>query len=98
VDLPRRNVGLHPYRLLTSAGNPEEVRFAVAWEKQNEEGHTLDFLLHQGTQNGMPPEASPRDRAVAATIIQWLGSPVGQHFLMDLGYVRTLPAKSKKKR
>lgn len=31
-----------------------------------------------------PAEVSDRDREVAATVIQWLGSPVGNNFLREL--------------
>lgn len=35
--------------------------------------------------NGKDPvEVSDRDREVAATVIQWLGSPVGNNFLREL--------------
>lgn len=69
-----------------------EKRFAEAWEKQNNHQNVdrdcLTFLLHVGAQGGgvymAPP--SDRDRVVAATVIQWLGSPVGQGFLEELGY------------
>lgn len=38
-----------------------------------------------------PREPIPTDREheVAATVVQWLGSPVGQGFLRDLGYEKT---------
>ncbi len=77
--------GLSRYRL---ASNPEERRFADAWQTLNDQGHTLDYLLdpHKG-ERGRPNEAEEPDRVLAATVVQWLGSPVGQGFLRDLGYV-----------
>jgi hypothetical protein len=78
--------GLHPHRF---RDNPSERAFADAWAKSNEYGHTLAYLLHVGDQGGArPPEPSDRDHVVAATVMQWLGSPVGQAFLRDLGYER----------
>ena len=69
--------------------NPEEERFAKAWDKYCEQGHLLDHLLDtRPIHQGHPPPVSDRDEAVAATIVQWLGSPVGQGFLEDMGYVR----------
>ncbi len=66
--------------------NPLEHRFAVAWEELNtdEVGHlngrgTLDYML--SPTNRPDGEVAERDRVVAATVIQWLGSPVGQRFL-----------------
>ena len=82
--------GLSTYRL---ADNPEERRFAEAWQEHNDRGRTLDYLLdpHKG-ERGNPPEAEEPDRVLAATIVQWLGSPVGQGFLRDLGYVNVADA------
>ena len=80
--------GLHIYRF---KDNPKEKAFAEAWELENERGHILDYLLHVGTnaQTGRPLECTEREALVAATVIQWLGSPVGQHFLEELGYKKT---------
>lgn len=81
------NVGLHPYRMKE---NPEEQRFADAWEARNatlwDPGTVLlDALLSDGVTR---VSATPREIEVAATVIQWLGSPVGQCFLRDLGYTK----------
>jgi hypothetical protein len=76
--------GLHTHRFQE---NPEEKRFADSWAEQNRHGSNLAHLLDPNPGRlGRPPEASERDHAVAATVIQWLGSPVGQGFLRDLGY------------
>jgi len=82
--------GLHPYRF---KDNPEEKRFAEAWAKQHPT--TLSYLLDpaSGTR-GRPPEPTDREHEVAATVIQWLGSPVGQGFLRDLGYSRDTERKN----
>jgi hypothetical protein len=76
--------GLHTYRF---DQNPEEKRFAKAWEKNNPLAWLLD---ERPMQTGRPPEPSERDQIVAATVIQWLGSPVGQDFLNRLGWRKTL--------
>lgn len=76
--------GLHLHRF---KDNPEEKRFAEAWQQICEQGDTLAYLLHVGDQGGFrPPQPSERDQTVAATVIQWLGSPVGQSWLEGLGY------------
>lgn len=72
--------GLHTHRF---RDNPEEERFAKAWADLGD--RHLDCLL-DGADVYQP--ATDRERVVAATVIQWLGSPVGQGFLRDLGYVR----------
>lgn len=67
--------------------NPLELRFAQEWEKTNNKPNgqhgTLDYLLAEDV-NRPNGEVSGRDREVAATVIQWLGSPVGQTFLRDV--------------
>lgn len=83
-----RTKGLHPYRF---HDNPEEQRFAEAWLKETKPAMgtgILAYLLNSGAQNFRPIDPSERDQVVAATVIQWLGSPVGQGFLRDLGYTR----------
>lgn len=82
-----KHTGLSTHRF---RDNPEELRFAEAWSKQNDHGGTLAYLLdpaHGG--RGRPPEPTDREHVVAATVVQWLGSPVGQSFLAELGYEKT---------
>jgi hypothetical protein len=89
-----KHKGLHTYRFKE---NPEEKRFAKAWEDQNRYGKILAWLLDaRSEQTGYPPDASERDEVVAATVIQWLGSPVGQYFLRDMGYERTDQSEGRK--
>jgi hypothetical protein len=67
------------------AGNPKEKVFADYWRKINDTNGkgTLEYLLAE--DNNCPwGEMTDRDAEVAATVIQWLGSPVGQHFLRDV--------------
>jgi hypothetical protein len=74
------NKGLHQHRVTIE---PEEKVFALYWEDQNVHHKTLDYLLGDGLKPNTPTD---REREVAATVIQWLGSPVGQGFLKSLGY------------
>ena len=78
--------GLHAYRFKQ---NPEELRFALAWLKENSRENgtpLLAYLLNDGANQHRPEDPSERDQVTAATVIQWLGSPVGQGWLRDLGY------------
>lgn len=76
---------LYGYQTHRFKNNPEERRFAVAWHHQ-QAGKTLAYLLGNGVQ---PSDmVSARDNDVAATVIQWLGSPVGRAFLEELGYTK----------
>ena len=68
--------------------NPAEKIFAEAWEAQNSFPNsggrqTLDYLLAENINHPMG-EVTDRDRQVVATVIQWLGSPVGQAWLKDV--------------
>jgi hypothetical protein len=77
------NKGLQQYRF---KDNPMEKAFAEAWEEQNVSIHdrgTLDYLLAKDC-NRPCGEVTQRDREVAATVIQWLGSPVGQNFVSEV--------------
>ena len=77
------------------ASNPEERRFLDAWKEQQESTRTLAWLLcpeanvQYSEHRGRPPEPTEDQHMVAATVVQWLGSPVGQCFLRDLGYEKT---------
>jgi hypothetical protein len=62
---------------------PLEQIFADEWKSMNKatvNNSLLDWLLAEDP-NYPKGEVSQRDATVAATIIQWLGTPVGQGFL-----------------
>lgn len=79
-----KNEGMSQYRFRS---NPLEEIFTIAWEELNTSdfGHdtTLDYMLAKDP-NRPCAEVTDRDRMVAATVVQWLGSPVGQNFLRDV--------------
>lgn len=77
--------GMHPHRYDT---DPMELVFAQAWQAFNKSNaHNpsiptgLDYLL--SPDNNRPTHCNDRDRLVASTVIQWLGSPVGQSWLKE---------------
>lgn len=81
--MSKRTTGLHTHRFID---NPEEKAFADAWTKMAERpADTLAWLMGCAGARG---HATDRDHEVAATVMQWLGSPVGRGFLRDLGYVK----------
>ena len=64
--------------------NPLERVFADEWKEMNDgEGRGHGILAYLLAENPNRPrnEVSDRDAEVAATVIQWLGSNVGQCFL-----------------
>ena len=78
-----KNKGKSQYRFKQ---NPAERIFAEAWEEKNSSKYVrsiLDYLLAEDNNRPMG-EVTERDRMVAATVIQWLGSPVGEGFLQDV--------------
>lgn len=77
-----KNKGINAHRL---KDNPLEKKFADAWEAENTEGrNTLEYLLAKKINHPYPGEVSKRDREVAASVIQWLGSPVGSYFVKEV--------------
>jgi hypothetical protein len=72
-----KHEGLCRYRL---ASNPLERVFADAWKKQAPS--TLGYLICGQDINRH--DYTERDAEVAATVIQWLGSPVGKSFLDEV--------------
>ena len=81
-----KHEGRQPYRL---KNNPMERAFARAWKERNTVapgmmGHgILDYLLADDSNRPLD-EVTERDASVAATVVQWLGSPVGQCFVRDV--------------
>ena len=76
------NTGFNSIRLNDSF-NSREIAFAEQWAKVNSDSdnhkffsrNLFDYLLEDNTE---------RDQQVAATVIQWLGTNVGQAFLVDV--------------
>ena len=64
--------------------NPKEQAFADAWQEQNKWKHSMLEQLLSADGGKTPAQVSLRDEMIAATVIQWLGSPVGSCFLRDV--------------
>lgn len=66
---------------------PLEARFAQAWQEQNDTLNgksTLDHLMDENHRGTPDPPLSRREQMTANTVVQWLGSPVGQCFLAQV--------------
>lgn len=63
---------------------PLERRFVEAWNSMNENNKLLRFILDRSFGNRGDYHPSELEQEVAVTIIQWLGSPVGQGFIKDV--------------
>ena len=73
--------GINAHRL---SREPREKQFADAWAKANRDNQLLRYILDRSHDNRGRYFPSEVEQEVAATIIQWLGSPVGQGFLEDV--------------
>lgn len=72
--------GINTHRL---ASNPMEQRFADQWAETNKNNEILKYMLDRTHGNRGDYVPTPIEEETAATVIQWLGSPVGQWFLRD---------------
>ena len=84
--------GLHQYRFST---NPLEKKFAEAWDELNVRPHSggncVDSIVSKDWNN--PSYATDREIEICASVIQWLGTPVGQMFLQGVGFEFKAPQK-----
>ena len=81
IHIKKQHRGMHFDR---TKKEPLERAFAVAWQELQESSgrhSTLEYMLAENNNCPIPGEVSERDLLVANTIVQWLGSPVGQCFL-----------------
>lgn len=70
--------------------NPEEELFyKIFIEHCSYNNTTLSQIIFGTKNNGEVKEwATERDEIVSINLIQWLGSPVGQGFLDNCGYIK----------
>jgi len=71
--------GLRRHRL---KDNPLEFAFAEQWSREVENG-LANYILARNLDNEKE-YISLTDQVIANTIIQWLGTPVGQAFLVSV--------------
>ena len=72
--------GFRKYRF---KDNPLEQKFAEEWVKRNREGKILLYLTSPSNRLEQS-DLCERDKIIAGSVIQWLGTPVGQCFLRDV--------------
>lgn len=64
-----------------------ERAFSEAWQKINTLGSgptMIEYALDPENRGAPYPPITERENLLAATLIQWLGSPVGQDFLLGV--------------
>ena len=74
-----KNIGIHANRLKPEQNNPREVAFAEQWDFEQENSQILNALVGIGPHK----KITDRDKEVAATLMQWLGSNVGLSFIIE---------------
>lgn len=90
--MPRRyrslHVSLQPHRLRSRGRYPPnpEAFYAQHWRELNPQGRDILSLILAPSDSAplrLGVDYSPRDAAVAATVIQWLGTNVGRAFVWE---------------
>jgi hypothetical protein len=68
--------------------NPQEKIFVEQFIKDHEFYNDIDLIIFGHPSNSMTPKdyLSDREKNIVVSTIQWLGSPVGQHFLYSCGF------------
>jgi hypothetical protein len=83
VPLKEQYMGMGKHRLQSC---PTEAAMTLAWQAENDQpgrsAKTLEYLLDPDNKGRI--DLSDRDWVVAGTVIQWLGTPVGQSFLHEV--------------
>lgn len=69
--------------------NPQEKKFVYEFLKQHNQSVDPDLIVFGHPNNSMSPKdyLSDREKDIVISVIQWLGSPVGQSFLDSCGFV-----------
>lgn len=82
----KRFVGKNIHRL---SQNPVEEKISELWSNENERwykngrGSILQYTLSPDGGKTLP-DVSERDEMIAATVIQWLGTPIGQSLFNEM--------------
>ena len=72
--------------------NPRERLFAEHWQQANEAGNSpttsrptvIEYALDKSNRGCPIPPITIREDMVAASVIQWLGTPVGWAWLQEV--------------
>lgn len=76
--------------------NPEEKRFHDEFIREHGDRDMSAIVLEQNKTGTAPSRyLTPEEEKIVISAMQWLGSPVGQCFLRDMGYEK-IPEEPKK--
>jgi hypothetical protein len=78
--------GFNRHRLKMDDYYHTEVAFMKVMQKWKDQNHNIFDMAVFGTKHGSQPAdyLSERELKIVASIIQWLGTPVGQNFLKEV--------------
>jgi hypothetical protein len=85
ANVKKKFRGYHTHRF---KNDPLEKQFALAWQNKNDRRQgqpygLMDYLFDPDNKGIPYPALTERDWEVSSTLIQWLGSQVGQFFLAE---------------
>ena len=68
--------------------NPQEKIFVEQFIKDHEFYNDIDLIIFGHSSDSMTPKdyLSDREKDIVVSLVQWLGSPVGQAFLDSCGF------------
>ena len=67
--------------------NPEEKRFHDEFIMQHGDSDMSAIVLEPNDRGTAPSRyLTPEEESIVISAMQWLGSPLGQSFLRDMGY------------
>ena len=85
--------GLKTYR---HESNPQEKIFHDKFIEMHPPGVAMAQIVKMTSENGTPKKyCSNSEIKLMITLIQWLGSPVGQYFLKECGFEKVNRRKRK---
>jgi hypothetical protein len=72
--------------------NPQEKIFVDKFIEQHNTSVDPDLIVFGHLNNSMSPKdyLSDREKNIVLSVIQWLGSPVGQNFLESCGFTKNI--------
>lgn len=79
---------METYKTHRFENNPQEKKFVEEFIKQHSEGSDMDLIVFGHNPGSTHPKdyLSDREESIVLSVIQWLGSPVGQSFLDSCGF------------
>lgn len=78
--------------------NHREALFAALWKQWNIAPSKTPLLHWLRSSDCCPQNTTDDEERMAATVIQWLGSNVGQDFLLEAGIAGALPTLPRRRR